>query len=74
MALKLWIDEGLCMRSMRCVYVAPKAFYTDDQGNPVANPATDQLCEEDLIALAQLCPNDAIVLERDGVRLVGRID
>ena len=70
MALEVAVDEGLCLGAQRCIYLAPTVFELNASGQAdVLNPTS--ISEEDLIAVAQQCPNFAITVTRDGVLLVG---
>jgi ferredoxin len=59
---------------MRCAFVHPEVFDIDDNGDPVADAPPDRLSDEDMISLAKVCPNEAIVVERSGTYLVGGTD
>lgn len=70
MALEVTVDEGLCLGAQRCIYLAPTVFELNANGQAdVLDPAS--ISEDDLIAVAQQCPNFAITVTRDGEVLVG---
>ena len=70
MAFEIRVDEGLCMRAMRCTYLAPAMFEIDERGiSYVKDPSA--LPEDEAIAVAEQCPNVAIVVVRDGETIVG---
>jgi ferredoxin len=55
---------------MRCIYLAPAMFEPGADGvavvvDPAARP------EAEAVAVAAECPNDAIVVVRDGKTIVG---
>jgi ferredoxin len=70
MSFEIRVDEGLCMRAMRCTYLAPEMFEINAEGvSYVKDPAA--LPEDKAIAVAEQCPNVAIVVVRDGETIVG---
>ena len=70
MAIDIRVDEGRCASAMRCVYLAPDLFELDERGVArVRDPHA--LPDDDAIAVAAQCPNDAIVVVRDGQTVVG---
>jgi len=69
-AIEIRVDPDRCAGAMRCVYVAPDMFEIGADGVAVVvDPAA--LPEAEAVAVATQCPNDAIVVDRDGERIVG---
>jgi ferredoxin len=69
-AIEIRVDEGRCASAMRCVYLAPDLFELDRRGvAQVRDPHA--LPDDEAIAVARQCPNDAIVVVRDGEIVVG---
>jgi ferredoxin len=67
--LEIAIDEGLCMGAGECVYHAPGTFAFDERGRSHV-VAVDGDHEDVVVRAAMSCPNFAISVTRDGVRLV----
>jgi ferredoxin len=67
--LQIEINRELCMGSGNCSFWAPGVFDLDDDGiaivlDPAAQP------EDKVVLAAQGCPTQAIVVTRDGEKLV----
>ena len=70
MAFEVIVDEGLCLGAQRCIYLAPTVFELNASGQAdVLDPTS--IPEDELVAVAQQCPNFAITVIRDGEVLVG---
>lgn len=69
MSLDVRIDGDVCMGSGNCVYSAPGVFDLDDDSIAFVVDSAGAP-EDEIIAIAQRCPTKAIIVERDGVRLV----
>jgi ferredoxin len=69
MALEVTIDVGACMGSHECSFWAPGVFDNADDGKAfVVDPNAQP--EEKVLEAARHCPNFAISVVKDGVRLV----
>jgi ferredoxin len=70
MSLEVRVDEGLCLGSQRCTYLAPAVFDLNGGGQAELVDAA-ALPEDQLIEIARQCPNFAIIVVRDGEVVVG---
>lgn len=70
MAIEVRVDDGLCAGARRCVHLAPEAFSMTPTGVAEVRDA-GALPEEALLRVAAECPNEAIVVVRDGRPLSG---
>jgi ferredoxin len=69
MALEITINRDACMGSGNCSFWAPGVFDLDDDGIAVVlDPAAQG--EDKVILAAQGCPTQAIVVMRDGEKVV----
>ena len=62
--MKVRVDREACLGLGNCVAVAPTVFRLDDEGKAVVlDPAS--VDEATLIAAAESCPENAVILEDD---------
>lgn len=63
MAYKVKLLRDVCIGAASCVAVAPKAFALDDQGKVITVDTLAEVSDAQLLAAAQSCPVDAIIVE-----------
>jgi ferredoxin len=61
MAYKIEIDRDACIGDEQCCSDCPDTFEMDDEGKAVVSNPTGN-SQEDILAAAQNCPTDAIIL------------
>ena len=62
--MKVMIDGELCIGGGNCVAIAPAVFKLDDENKAVVL-APGSVDEETLMAAAESCPENAIIVEDD---------
>jgi ferredoxin len=67
--LGISIDRDRCMGSGNCVFNAPEAFDLDDSGIAIVRDPFDG-SEDAIVRAARGCPTQAIMITRDGERVV----
>lgn len=63
MAYKVKLLRDVCIGAASCVAIAPKAFILDNEGKVAQLPTLSTVGDQDLLAAAQSCPVDAIIIE-----------
>jgi ferredoxin len=62
--MRIRIDREKCVTAENCIVTAPTAFILDDDGKArLLDPHS--VSEDVLWMAAELCPTEAIILERD---------
>jgi ferredoxin len=65
---KIEIDRDLCIGDQMCCNEAPNCFEMDDEDKAIiGNPDGDT--DEEILAAAQSCPTDAIILTENGEKI-----
>jgi ferredoxin len=68
--LQIEVDDGLCAGARRCEHLEPGLFQVDARG--IARVVAETPAElERAAAVAEQCPNAAIVVRVDGVVVAG---
>jgi ferredoxin len=72
-AIRVWVDQSLCVGNGTCVSIAPRVFrHNEDRQSEVVDPAGES--EERVLTAARNCPVCAIHVEavETGERLFPR--
>lgn len=63
MKYKVKLRRDICIGAASCVAMAPKAFSLDNEGKVKEEATINDVADDVILAAAQSCPVDAIVIE-----------